>query len=130
MKKTELTFMEGFTSTRGVDAAKKGEVQKVFNWDKAANIIKIKYKKYSKLFAEAGLQRDWEHTAGIIFNNGKPTNKNYTYLSSNWAITTLILSYNNKEKEIECWLEEDRDNRFHRDSKWDKISLDILGINF
>lgn len=127
MKKSELTFMEGFTSSRSDIAEKKGNIIKAFNWDKAAEIIKNRLKDYPNLIAEAGLQGDWRFTGGIIFKEGKPIIDSYTYLSSNWATPTLILSWNNKEQEeIECSIKESE--RFHCDSKWDYKSLEILGI--
>lgn len=73
------------------------------------------------------MQGDWEYTGGCIFEEGKPTNDNYTYLSSNWAIPTLILSWEgNEEEEIDCYTEEDK---FNCDSEWSEDSLKILGIN-
>lgn len=123
MKRSELSFAEGFTSTR----SRNDNPQKAFDWDKAAQIIKEKFKEHPDLVAEAGLQGDWEYTGGIIFKTGKPTNDSYTYLSSNWAIPTLILSYDGDEQnEIECY---SINNRFNADSKWDKDSLNILEIS-
>ncbi len=124
MKKTELTFTEGFTTTKGNN----DNPHKVFDWDVAAYIIKQKFLEHNDLFAEVGLQGDWDHTSGQIFENGKPTNNGYSYLSSNWAIPTLILSWDGQEQEeIECFLLE-VDSRFSSGSKWDKESLKILGI--
>lgn len=49
-------------------------------------------------------------------------------LSSNWAIPTLILSWDGQEqKEVECYIEEEG-SRFNFESKWDDKSLEILGI--
>lgn len=76
----------------------------------------------------AGLNGDWNYTAGIIFTDGKPTNNDYTYLSSNWATPMLALSYNGLEEEIECWSKEE-ETRFNSDSKWDENSLKVLGID-
>ena len=122
MKKTELSFMQGFTSGRGNN----DNPHKSFDWDKAAEIIKEKLKQHPDLVAEAGLQADWDHTGGIIFEDGKPTKKNYTFLSSNWATPTLILSWDEEEQEeIECFA---FDGRFGSDTKWDEESLKILGI--
>ena len=123
MKRSELTFIEGFTTTR----SRNNNPQKAFDWDKAANIIKEEFLNHNDLIAEAGLQRDWAHTGGVIFEGGKPTNDSYTHLSSNWAIPTLILSWDNQEqREIECFV---IGGRFHSDSKWDEESLKILGID-
>lgn len=52
MKRSELTFMEGFTTTRSMNS----NPLKAFDWNKAAEIIKIKLVDYPNLTAEAGLQ--------------------------------------------------------------------------
>ena len=128
MKKSNLTFADGFLGLEAQMAKAKGNTQKAFDWDKAAEIIKEKLKVHPDLKAEAGLQGDWDYTGGTIFKNGKPTNDSYTYLCSNWAIPTLILSWDGKEQEeIECLT--DANERFDSDTKWDEKSLAILGIN-
>jgi hypothetical protein len=128
MKQSTLSFAEGFLGKNAKIATKKGNIQKAFNWDKAAEIIKENLKQHPNLIAEAGLQGDWEYTGGVIFENGKPTNENYTYLSSNWATPTLILEWDEEEQEeIECFVEEN--DRFNSKTKWDETSLSILGIS-
>jgi hypothetical protein len=108
-------------------AKEKGNTQMAFDWDKAAEIIKEKLKLHPDLKAEAGLQGDWAYTGGTIFENGKPTNDEYTFLSSNWAKPTLILEWDGEEQEeIECLT--DDNERFNSDTKWDDKSLAILGI--
>ena len=79
------------------------EDYKVFDWDKAAEIIKDKLKDHPDLVCEAGLQGDWEYTGGIIFEEGKPTNESYTFLCSNWATPTLVLEFGDQEEEIDCF---------------------------
>ncbi len=125
MKKSELTFAEGFLGTR----SNNNNPFKVFDWDRAAKIIKEKYELHSDLVAEAGLQGDWDYTGGVIFEKGKPVDYNYTYLKSNWAIPTLILSWDGKEQEeLECFTYVN-ESRFDSGSTWDTTSLDILGIS-
>ena len=123
MKKQEISFL-------GPDAiARRSQetTMKSFDWNKAAEIIKENLAKYPNLIASAGLQGDWAYTGGEIFENGKPTNDNYTYLSSNWAIPTLIIENDGEEiLEVACYEDE---NKFDSSSKWDKESLEILGIN-
>lgn len=122
-----MTFAEGFLGLQAKAAM--GNPHKAFDWDKAAEIIKDRFSQHPDLVAEAGLQRDFDHTGGVIFCDGEPTNKNYTYLSSNWAIPTLILSWDGQEQEeIECFSLEDN-SRFDENSKWDDQSISILGIN-
>lgn len=131
MKQSELSFIDGFLlGPINVEIAKaKGSVHKTFDWDKAAQIIKDKFQEHSDLVAEAGLQRDWDYTGGVIFADGKPTVESYTYLSSNWAIPSLILSWEDKEQEeTECYIAQEG-SRFDCKSKWDETSLKILGID-
>lgn len=125
-KRSELSFLEGFTTTKGMDST---SVPKTFNWAAAAEIIKEERKQHSDLVAEAGLQGDWNYTNAIIFQDGnscfKDGEESSAHLSSNWAIPTLILSWDNKEqKEIECWLE--NTIKYDAYSKWDEESLQIL----
>jgi hypothetical protein len=126
MKTSNLTFAEGFLGTRAQDAKAKGAISLAFDWDKAGRIIKEKFKTNSDLVAEAGLKGDWDYTGGEIFKDAKPTNDSYTYLQSNWATPTLILSCNGELEEIECWIE--ANDRFTSDTKWDDTSLNILEI--
>jgi hypothetical protein len=129
MKKSILSFADGFMGIEAKIAREQGKTHKAFDWDKAAEIIKEKIKLHPDLKAEAGLWGDWDWTGGAIFRNGKPTNCHYTYLCSNWAKPTLILEWDGKEQEvIECFTE--ANERFHSGTKWDEISLAILGINF
>ncbi len=127
MKESNFTFSDGFLGVNAKKAAEENKPVLTFDWDKAAKIIKTHFKEHKDLIAEAGLQEDWEYTGGIIFEDGKPTNDSYTYLSSNWAIPTLILSWDGLEQEeIECFTKLSK--RFNKDSKWDDESLKILGI--
>lgn len=121
MKRSELTFSEGFSLGR----ANNNNHLMAFDWDKAAEIISQCIKKHPDLKAEAGLQGDWDFTGGCIFRNGKPFTDDYTYLCSSWAKPTLILSWDGiEQEEIICEVEENE--RFSSKSKWDDISLKIL----
>lgn len=62
----------------------------VFDWDKAARLIKEKKVNY----AEAGLQGDWEYTGGKIFEDNKPVPKEdtYVYLASTWATPEIEIN--------------------------------------
>jgi len=122
MKRSELSFAEGFTSSRSNNK----NAFKVFDWDQAANIIKENLKLYPDLTAEAGLQGDWNYTGDIIFENNTPNIDCGTYLRSNWAVPTLLLFVNGVEiEEIPCYTE-DVNTRFTQHSKWDETSLAIL----
>lgn len=123
MKQSKYSFAEGFLGTPNETKT----FQRAFDWDRAAHIIKKAHSDHPDLVAEAGLQGDWAYTGGIIFENGKPTNDHYTYLSSNWAPPTLILSWDGEEQEeIQCFCD-DSETRTSK-TKWDETSLDILGI--
>lgn len=119
MKKSELSFFgsDVFAKQASVPASDKNKF-KYFSFKKAAEIIKEKLKTNPDLVAEAGLQGDWNYTGGIIFENGKPTNEHYTYLSSNWAIPTLEID----GEDVDCFTTEDSP------SEWEEKSLEILGI--
>jgi len=78
----------------------KGNVPKVFDWDKAAQIIKSR----NISNASAGLQGDLSATCGDILEEGVIPEEGYAYLMSTWAIPVLIINpYTVEEEEIECW---------------------------
>ena len=67
--------------------AHRNDEMMVFDWDKAATIIKKEgYKE-----ASAGLAGDWSWTGGEILKDGKPIPQEdtYTFLSSTWATPEL-----------------------------------------
>lgn len=63
--------------------------QMVFDWEKAARLIKESGCKR----ASAGLRDDWDWTGGTIFeyNRPVPQDETYTYLASTWAVPELDL---------------------------------------
>ncbi|GFN32501.1 hypothetical protein [Paenibacillus xylaniclasticus] len=65
--------------------ANRGREMMVFDWDKAARLIKER----NANSVSAGLSGDWEWTGGIIFKDGKPNYNSYTYLASTWATPEL-----------------------------------------
>ena len=125
MKQSNLTFSEGFLGTQSEQARKQSKPMMFFDWDKAASIINEKIKLGGVLVAEAGLQGDWDYTGGIIFESNEPVTDSYTYLSSNWAVPTLIIDIDGMAEELECFTT-DENTRFDSGSKWDKESLKIL----
>ena len=90
---------------------------KVFDWDKAAKIIKER-----KLeTASAGMAEDWFWTGTTIYKNSRPIKNNYTCLASNWA--TPVLRFN--DEEIVCY----QPRGYHgwdEDTRWPKSALKIL----
>ncbi len=70
-------------------AANRGKEMMVFDWHKAAELIRDTGAKS----ASAGLRGDWDYTGGAILENGKPvaSQDTYTYLASTWATPELEL---------------------------------------
>ena len=88
--------------------ANRGRERMVFDWDKAVSIIQERGLKN----CGAGLESDFEYTAGSILVDGVPVTEDYTYLASNWATPQLII-YSNKddgyfdyEETVDCWVRE------------------------
>ena len=86
--------------------ANRGRERMVFDWDKAVSIIQERGLKN----CGAGLESDFEYTAGSILVDGVPVTEDYTYLASNWATPQLII-YSNKddgyfdyEETVDCWV--------------------------
>lgn len=71
-------------------AAHKHCEPKVFDWEKAARLIR----ESGATDASAGLSGDWEWTGGKIFAHGKPVPKEdtYVYLASTHATPQLELN--------------------------------------
>ena len=67
--------------------ASRGEESMVFDWDKAARLIKEKQPHE----ASAGLEGDWENTGGEIYRDGKivPEEDACVFLASTWAAPQL-----------------------------------------
>ena len=90
----------------------------VFDWDKAARLIRERKPKC----ASAGLQRDWEYTGGTIYEDEKPVINAYTYLASTWAIPEINLDGD----VIECYRMEHEVPEWGSKTKWPQSALDIL----
>ncbi len=75
----------------------RGKEMMVFDWDKAARIIKER----NPELAEAGLEGDFGCTGDIIYDDGKIIESSYTYLASTWARPILVL---NEEIVIPCYV--------------------------
>jgi len=101
----------------GQSARARGAAQKVFDWDKAAKIIKDRRPKC----ADAGLDGDYEYTRGCIFRDGQIVTDDYCYLSSNWATPMLILD---DDEEMPCFTGES--SGFGPDTKWPDSARAIL----
>lgn len=98
--------------------ASRGNASMVFDWDKAAGIIRERKAEV----AHAGLRGDWEYTGGIIWRDGAivPDDDTYTYLASNWANPELEVD----GEIIECWLYTDK---WDSGTYWPESARQILG---
>ena len=81
---------------------------KVFDWAKAAEIIRDKKPKK----AEAGLSEDWFWTGDTIFANKKPCKKSSPYLWSYWATPILrIIDRKGYSKDFPCYKTKNIDSK-------------------
>ena len=97
--------------------AARGNTMRVFDWDKAAELIRDRKPQY----AAAGLLEDWEWTGGVIYEDGKIVTTSYTYLASTWATPELYID----GEAIPCWVWE-TETKYNSDTKWPKSARDIL----
>ena len=108
---------------RGEAALRSGARVKVFDWNKAARLIRER--KPSE--AGAGLHSDWEYTGGAIYRDGKPVPKKdtYVYLASNWATPELDLD----GEIVDCFFlkgDEGHDESWDAGTYWPPSALEIL----
>jgi len=92
----------------------------VFDWDKAAQIIKDR----GAQAAGAGLSGDWEYTGGEILTDGKPNTGSYTYLASTWATPELEI----EGETIDCFRMQSETPGWDNATKWPDSALAILGL--
>lgn len=122
---SDLGFTEGLIVGPALAQAarRRGEVGKVFDWDKAARLIA----ESRPVRAEAGLARDWPSTGGEIWRDGKPVpqDETYTYLASAWATPQLILDYGDQEDTVDCWVPE-TDTEWGADTYWPESALALV----
>ena len=95
--------------------ANRGKELMVFDWDKAARLIK----ESGCAEASAGLRGDWEWTGGRIFKDGKPYRGDYTYLASTWAVPEIEID----GRFYDCWKYEKELPRCGPNTKWTKSAL-------
>jgi hypothetical protein len=109
---TELAIMMGELN--------RGKEMMVFDWDKAATIIREK----KPFDAFAGLENDLEWTGGTIYKDGNIVQDSYTYLSSTWATPILILD-GDYENAIACFIMEHQTS-WGSDTIWPESAVHIL----
>ena len=98
--------------------ANRGRTEMVFDWDKAAQLIREKRPQS----ASAGLAGDWEYTGGTIYEDGKPYMDSYTYLASTWATPELEMD----EEVVPCYRMENETPDWDAHTKWPESALAIL----
>ena len=101
----------------------RNEEQKVFDWIKAANLIKER----GATEASAGLSQDWEYTAGMILSNGKPASEDERgslYLASTWAIPEIEID----GETMDCFCMESEHPEWDAETFWPPEALAILGL--
>ena len=89
----------------------------VFDWDKAARLIKDRNPKE----ASASLADDWEYTGGTIYEDGK-TVKEYTHLASTWATPKIDIDGDISD----CFKMQSEVPDWDASTKWPESALDIL----
>lgn len=106
-----------------LDAFRMGEATRgrelmVFDWDKAARLIK----ESGRDTASAGLRGDWEWTGGYIYYDGEPDMEDYTYLASTWAVPELFVG----NKTYPCYKMQSQVPEWGPETKWPESALKIL----
>lgn len=101
--------------------ANRHKEQMVFDWEKAAKLIK----ESGAECAEAGLAGDWEWTGGTIFEDGKIVEDSYTYLASTWATPQLILA----SGIIDCFKMQSEVPDWDAETKWPEVAKKIIEEN-
>ena len=98
----------------------RGKELKVFDWNKAARLIK----ESSCQYASAGLQDDWGCTGGDIFIDSKPIMDGGCYLASTWAIPEIDI-----DGEIQdCYKMQSETDKWDSQTIWPKSALKIIGV--
>lgn len=92
----------------------------VFDWDKAATLIKEQGAKN----ASAGLSGDWEWTGGDILEDGNIPEDSYTYLASTWATPEIEIH----GKRTDCYKMQSETDNWNSGTFWPDSAKVILGV--
>lgn len=100
--------------------ASRGNESKVFDWDKAARLIRER----KPNIASAGLESDWEFTGGDIYKDGDIVKEGdtYVYLASTWATPEISLDGDI----VECYKMQSKTPNWGADTYWPESALKIL----
>lgn len=115
--KSGMTFTAPMVAAQSLGVKSEQKTFRTFDWDAAAKLIAERRPRR----AEAGLAQDWGYTGGTIYKDGKPVTDDYTYLSSWWAIPSILMN----GKEVPCWRWES-EVAWRSDTKWPESALAIL----
>jgi len=101
----------------GKAARARGAALMVFDWDKAARLIRER----GAQEASAGLNSDWEWTGGEILTGGEPAPREdcHAYLASLWVIPEIEID----GELMDCWCHHDEWDAY---TVWPESALAIL----
>lgn len=97
--------------------AHRGMEMMVFDWNKAAKIIREKKPKVVR----AGLRDDWEYTGGVIYENGSIVFSSSCYLASTWAVPEISVD----GEVLPCYIMQ-RNTKWTAETKWPPSAIRIL----
>lgn len=100
--------------------ANRGKEMKVFDWDRAAQLIRER----KPAEASAGLAGDWGYTGGTIYRDGAPLTRDqtYTYLASTWATPELDMD----GEVVACFKMQSQTDGWDSDTFWPDSAKAIL----
>jgi len=103
-----------------IGRANRGKEEMVFDWEKAARVLK----ELGAKDASAGLEGDWEWTGGEILRDGRPIPEDDTYifLASTWAKPQLLIA----GESIPCFRMESETPGWHSKTYWLPEAMAIL----
>jgi hypothetical protein len=110
-------------SAFGRGEASRGQRSMVFDWVKAARLIR----ETKPTRARAGLQSDWEWTGGDIYADGEPVPQEatYTYLASTWATPELSMDGADGNVIVDCYVMQD-ETGWDAGTYWPAEALHVL----
>lgn len=97
--------------------ANRGRPERVFDWNKAARIIRERRPRA----AYAGLAEDLADTFSVLYVDGEPLEDMGGYLASTWATPQLYLDGDS----VDCWPWE-HETEWDADTRWPESALNIL----
>lgn len=110
-------------SAYAMSLASRGRELMVFDWEKAAQVIKER----GASEARAGLAGDWEYTGGDILKNGRPIprDETYVFLSSTWATPQLEVDGDL----MDCYRMSSETPGWNSDTYWPDEAVKIIESN-